>query len=105
MIQNLKQLREKCGLSQQRLAAAIGVSQQSVNKYENHNIEPDIQTLCAMADYLHTSIDYLVGRTMEAEQGTACELSAEELWLIQAYRSLSAKEKESILLVIENYKR
>lgn len=107
MVQNLKQLREKHGLSQQKLAAAVGVSQQSINKYENHNIEPDIRTLSAMADYLHTSIDYLVGRVGEEralEQMMPCELSNEELQFVQAYRELSHKEKESIQLVIENYK-
>ena len=108
MVQNLKQLRERHGLSQQKLAAAIGVSQQSINKYENHNIEPDIRTLSAMADYLHTSVDYLVGRTGEErapEEMMPCELSNEELRFIQAFRELSHKEKESIRLVIENYKR
>ena len=106
MVQNLKCLREKHGLSQQKLASAIGVSQQSINKYENHNIEPDIRTLSAMADYLHTSVDYLVGRVgyeRTPEQTPPCELSNEELQFIQAYRELSRKEQESIRLIIENY--
>lgn len=61
MIANLKKLRSKYKVSQQQLADVIGVSQQSINKYENHNIEPDITTLKAMAEYFNTSIDYLVG--------------------------------------------
>lgn len=105
MIRNLKQLREKYGFSQQKLAAAVGVSQQSINKYENHNIEPDIRTLCAMADYLHTSVDYLVGRMGTEKPLSSCELSEEELKLVHAYRELLPKEKESILLVIDNYKK
>lgn len=51
MIQNLKILRNKKGISQQKLADAIGVSQQSINKYENHKIEPDIDTLIKIADF------------------------------------------------------
>ena len=51
MLQNLKHLREKNGVTQQQLAAAVGVSQQSINKYENHNIEPDIRTLIAISDF------------------------------------------------------
>ena len=43
MVQNLKQLRLEKNLSQNKLAEIIGVSQQSINKYENHNIEPDIE--------------------------------------------------------------
>ena len=61
MIQNLKMLRNKYNISQQKLADVIGVSQQSINKYENHNVEPDIATLKAMAAFFNTSIDFLVG--------------------------------------------
>ncbi len=51
MVKNLKYLRTRYGISQQQLAEIAGVSQQSVNKYENHNIEPDIRTLTAFADF------------------------------------------------------
>lgn len=61
MIKNLKILRNKYNISQQQLANVVGVSQQSINKYENHNIEPDIETLKAIATFFNTTIDYLVG--------------------------------------------
>lgn len=51
MLKNLKKLRLRKGLSQQRFADIIGVSQQSVNKYENHSIEPDIDTLISLANF------------------------------------------------------
>lgn len=60
-MENLKKLRIKHKISQKQLADVIGVSQQSINKYENHNIEPDIDTLKSLANYFNTSIDYLVG--------------------------------------------
>ena len=53
----------RAGISQQQLGEIVGVSQQSINKYENHNVEPDVATLCALADYFQTSVDYLVGHT------------------------------------------
>ena len=65
MLINLKRLREDAGVSQRTLAENIGVSQQSINKYENHNIEPDIETLVRMADYFDTSADYLIGHSSE----------------------------------------
>lgn len=108
MVANLKRLREKYGISQQRLAAAIGVSQQSVNKYENHSIEPDIRTLIAMAEYFHTSVDYLIGHTdidHVMESLTPYDLNKDEIEFISQYRALSSKEKESIHLVIENYNK
>ena len=62
MVKKLKELRNKEGISQQKLANELGISQQSVNKYENHSIEPDISTLIAIADYFDVTLDYLVGR-------------------------------------------
>lgn len=61
MIKNLKALRKEYNISQQQLANIIGVSQQSINKYENHNVEPDIETLKAIATFFNTTIDFLVG--------------------------------------------
>ena len=37
MLPKLKQLRQEYGISQQRLADAVNVSQPSINKYENQN--------------------------------------------------------------------
>lgn len=62
MLGNIKKLRQEFGLSQSALAEQLGVSQQSVNKYENHNIEPDIRTLILIAEVFGTTVDYVVGR-------------------------------------------
>lgn len=63
VLPNLKILRQEHGIRQQRLADAIGVSQQSINQYENHSVEPDISILTRLADHFNTSIDFIVGRT------------------------------------------
>lgn len=66
MIKNLKKLRNEYRVSQQKLAEQIMVSQQSINKYENHSVEPDIGTLIKIADYFNVTVDYLIGRTDDA---------------------------------------
>ena len=63
MLPNLKSLRDEYGISQQKLAEIINVTQQSINKYENQNTAPDVDVLIRMADYFNTSIDYLLGHT------------------------------------------
>lgn len=106
MIKNLKMLREATTISQKQLAEAIGVSQQSINKYENHNIEPDIGTLIRIADYFNTSVDYLIGHTTirhKIENVTAYELNAEESHMIDNIRKLSKKQKDCIRTVIDSY--
>ncbi|MGN0556129.1 MAG: helix-turn-helix domain-containing protein [Candidatus Fimenecus sp.] len=108
MVKNLKELRQNAGVSQQQLADVVGVSQQSINKYENHSVEPDIQTLITLADYFHTSVDYLIGH-IEAEssaQPRVCaDLDHAETRLIQNFRQLLPREKESVYLIIDNYQK
>ena len=65
MLKNLKALRQERGLSQQKLAELIGVSQQAVYKYEKLSVEPDIATLIKLSELFGVSIDFLVGNTTE----------------------------------------
>ena len=106
MIKNLKSLRNSIGISQQQLADVILVSQQSVNKYENHNVEPDIDTLIKISDYFNVSIDFLVGRTEIKDMASKLnlsDLSQAEQELIENYRQLGDKQKNCIKTLIESY--
>ena len=106
MLKNLKILREDVAVTQKQLADAVGVSQQSINKYENHNIEPDIDTLIRIADFFNTSIDYLVGFSSirrKLEEVKPYDLNQEEARLVDQYRYLSKKQKQCINLILESY--
>lgn len=106
LLANLKKLRAEHRVTQKQLADVISVSQQSINKYENHNIEPDIDTLIKIADFFNTSVDYLIGHTdieRKIESVTSHDLNAEESSLIDSYRKLSPKQRSSIRDVMENY--
>lgn len=106
MVAKLKQLRAKKGISQQQLAIVLGTSQQSINKYENHGVEPDIEMLIKMADFFQTSVDYLIGHSdieRKIEAVERYDLNIDESALIEKYRMLSPKERESIRMVIDNY--
>lgn len=106
MVKNLRKLRTERKVSQQQLADVIGTSQQSINKYENHNVEPDISTLIKLSDYFHTTVDYLVGHVfcpMEEDLSEELELSKEELSLVRDFRKLSKEEQDSIYLILRNY--
>lgn len=106
MLTNLKKLREDASISQKALADAIGVSQQSVNKYENHNIEPDIETLIRIADFFETSVDYLIGHTSvrrKIEEVHIFELNDRESKVMEQYRSLTSKQKACVNVVMDSY--
>lgn len=106
MVENLKKLRTKKGITQAQLAEMLGISQQSINKYENQNAEPDIETLKNLADLFNTSIDYLVGHTdidHKIEKTEKYDLNNDEIQLINGYRKLNQSEKDSLHCIINNY--
>ncbi len=105
MLKNLRKLREDKGISQQKLADELGLSQQSINKYENHSIEPEIETMKELAVYFETSIDYLVGHTdirHKIEPVERFDLNEEEANLIEKYRQLSVKFRASIVSLMDD---
>lgn len=107
MIKNLRALRNEKGISQQQLADVILVSQQSVNKYENHDVEPDIDVLIKIADYFDVSLDYLVGRTDIKEMVTKpkmSDLSEKEANFVQRLRYLKENQKDFVFQLIDSYK-
>ncbi|MGN0403105.1 MAG: helix-turn-helix domain-containing protein [Acetatifactor sp.] len=60
----LQTLRKKRGVTQEQLAAYLGVSPQAVSKWENGSY-PDGDLLPRIADYFQVTIDYLYGRDTE----------------------------------------
>lgn len=99
MLPNIKKLRQQKGISQQKLADAIQVSQPSINKYENHDIEPDIEILWRMADFFDTSIDYIVGRQADRHDASTAYSSQEEE-LLRSYYRLSAEKQAAVMNII-----
>ncbi len=59
----LKFLREKKGLTQQRLAIELNMNQNTVSRYESGKRQADYTTLIKIADYFDVSLDYLLERT------------------------------------------
>lgn len=61
--ERIRELREDHDLTQAKIGGKLGLSQRAYAHYEigDRVIPPEI--LCALADYYHVSVDYLLGRT------------------------------------------
>ena len=57
----LRELREQKGVTQKEVATAIGCTSTVYSRYERGEREPDISTLCSLADYFKVSIDSIIG--------------------------------------------
>lgn len=54
----IKDLRLEKGVSQNKLAKALGLTQQAISAYENGLREPDLETLNKIANFFNVSVDY-----------------------------------------------
>ena len=59
----LKELRLEKGATQKEVADFIGCSSLVYSRYEREVREPDIDTLCRLADFFGVTVDYIVCRT------------------------------------------
>lgn len=66
----LKQLRTQNGFTQKEMAQKLKMTQQAYSRYERAECQPDIDTLCKLADIFEVSVDYLLGRET-AQKNTA----------------------------------
>lgn len=55
-------LRKAAGKTQLQVAEAIGISHKTLSKWELGASEPDLERLCALAEYYKVSTDFLLGR-------------------------------------------
>ena len=62
-MKRLRELRERKGISQLRLAMDLSLNQNTISRYETGEREADYKTLIALADYFRVSVDYLLERT------------------------------------------
>ena len=62
---NIYDLRKQKSITQEDLAAELGVTAAAVSKWENGYTLPDILMLCALADFFEVTTDELLGRTKE----------------------------------------
>ncbi len=58
----LKARRKECELTQVQIAEKLNINQVTYLGYEKDKHKPDVDTLAKLADILHTSTDYLLGR-------------------------------------------
>jgi transcriptional regulator with XRE-family HTH domain len=64
-------LRKKGGLSQEQLGNQIGVSRQTVSKWELGETTPELEKLLALGRLFDVSIDELIGNTRSSQKGNA----------------------------------
>ncbi len=63
MYRRIRDLREDRDLTQAQVAQMLGMSQTGYSKYETGENDIPTAILIKLADFYHTSVDYLLGRS------------------------------------------
>jgi len=63
----IRDCREDRDLTQRQMAAFLHCDQSLYSKYERGERDVPLHVMIRLADYYHTSIDYLIGRTDNPE--------------------------------------
>lgn len=67
MYERIRALREDSDKSQSTIAQMLNVSQATYSRYETGDLDIPSQALIKLAEYYHTSVDYLLGLTSVAQ--------------------------------------
>lgn len=77
----IAELRHKKKITQQELADIVGVSFQTISKWENGRAMPDITYLSILAEYFNISVDQLIGIVpFNEEVYIASQTGTREFW-------------------------
>lgn len=66
--EKLAELRQKSGLSQDRVAELLGVSRQAVSKWERDEAKPDLDNIVNLSNIYNVTTDYLLKEKQEKIQ-------------------------------------
>ena len=97
----LKALRKENNLTQEELADMLGVSRQSVSKWEGAQSIPDLQKILKMAEIFNVSTDYLLKDELEPENPVA--IYKEETGLASPLRRLSLEDASEYIDLRKKY--
>jgi len=89
--ENIKQLRAEKGVTQEQLAEHLGITYQSVSKWENNITAPDLQLIPAIAEYFGVSINKLFKVKLNPDDVKILvnpEISVDQLWSFYARNGL-----------------
>ncbi len=98
--ERLKKLRKERGLSQNKLAKAIGVHFTQVSRYERGDTKPNAEAMTKLAHALDTTVDYLMNGASDDIVNNA-GLEKEKIHY-ELFFSGNSEDKKHITEVLEN---
>lgn len=97
--ENIKRMRRERNLTQEEMASHLGISFQSISKWERGDGYPDITMLPALANYFGISVDELLGMSEIAKKAQYNEIN--QMW---AENNKKGLHNENVALMRQSLK-
>lgn len=103
----IKELRKEHKITQEKLAAILGISRSAIAMYETEKCDLSNDILIACASFFDVSTDYLLGQSdiKKAPSYEDAGLSAKEAELLKLFRSAPEALQDAALRVLEANQR
>lgn len=95
----LTELLKSKGITQTQLAKNLNITQQTMNSYALNKSEPNLETLCKIADFFHITVDELLGRDTRLVNLASLDDNTREA--IQAVLTMTSDEINKLLNIIK----
>ena len=93
---NLERIRKDKKVSQAKLGAALGLTQQMISSYEKGMSSPNIEVLVKIADYFGVSLDALVGHVVNTPSANSPKAR-----LARYFERLSDVDKDKCITIVQ----
>ena len=103
----IKELRKEHKITQEKLAAILGISRSAIAMYETEKCDLSNDILIACASFFDVSTDYLLGQSdiKKAPSYEDAGRSAEEAELLKLFRAAPEALQDAALRVLEANQR
>ena len=95
-------LRKERGLTQADLAKVISKKRSTISGYETEGKEPDLETVCFLADYFGVTSDYLIGKS-DSRTGADTVFFNDNVNFKKHYEAMSADLKPIVANAFDNF--
>ena len=97
--QNIRTLRRAADMTQDELADKLGVTFQTVSRWENGGSYPDIEFLPAIADIFEVTVDHLLGSDTEMRREQLKELTS------RLGQAVTERKNDTVIELLREFRR
>ena len=105
---NIRTQRRALNMTMKELAAIVGVTEAAISHYETGRREPDPNMLGRIANALHVTVDYLLGRddpNPQAQEKAPAAGDEQTIEFNHLWKDMDQKEKAFIISMMKTMKQ